>query len=51
MDATADLFEQWTIMCKINNGMPLTFVLVYCEDEMFARIIGKYVIIFNNNLV
>ena len=30
---------------KIINGMPLTFVLVYHEDAMFARIIGKYVII------
>ena len=36
---------------KIINGMPLTFVLVYCEYAMFAYIIGKYVIVFNNNLV
>ena len=36
---------------KIINGMPLTFVLVYREDAMFSRIIGKYVIILNNNLV
>ena len=26
--------------------MPLTFVLVYRKDAMFARIIEKYVIIF-----
>ena len=36
---------------KIINGMPLTFVLVYREDAMFARSIGENVIIFNNNLV
>ena len=31
--------------------MPLTFVLVYRKDAMFAHIIGKFVIIFNNNLI
>ena len=36
---------------KSCNGMPLTFVLVYHEYAMFAPIIGKYMIILNNNLV
>ena len=39
------------ISSKIINGMPLTFVLVYREDAMFARIMGIYLIMFNNNLV
>ena len=29
---------------KIINEMPLTFVLVYCEDAMFALNIGEFVI-------
>ena len=33
------------------NEMPLTFVLVYREDAMFARSIKDDVIIFNNDLV
>ena len=36
---------------KIINVMPLTFVFFYREYAMFARIIEKHVIIFNNNLV
>ena len=39
------------IVSIIINGMPLTFVLVYLEDAMFAHSIGKNVIIFNNNLI
>ena len=36
---------------KIINGIPLTSMLVYLEDAMFARSIEENVIIFNNNLV
>ena len=43
--------DKQNIIGKIIIGMPLTFVLVYRKDAMFAHIIGKYVIIFNNNLV
>ena len=41
--------DKQNIVSKLINGMPLTFVLVYRDGAMFARSIGEYVIIFNNN--